>query len=277
MPDILYDAAIAYSQIVKYDYHYILGDGNRKKIFSIITNEKDMFSHVCGLDHLKDIPKVTTNKSYMKEKIFKDILDKKITFLDIASSIHLYEKMSSKINPNTHSFYNIYDRIVHLCDILNLLDNSDKGIMYRWKCHGHDRYSNIRADYVFVINSDEYHEEKHYFFLVETAKKIHTYARNDICGLPPIKLKILSAFADCDDLTKGLGHPYTVLEVSKIEINTQNVIFTKTHKSYQKEKDTAAALSKCHQIEEWGSKLEQKVEQEHGIKKEVPETNRGSR
>lgn len=116
MPDILYDAAIAYSQIVKYDYHYILGDGNRKKIFSIITNEKDMFSHVCGLDHLKDIPKVTTNKSYMKEKIFKDILDKKITFLDIASSIHLYEKMSSKINPNTHSFYNIYDRIVHLCD-----------------------------------------------------------------------------------------------------------------------------------------------------------------
>lgn len=43
------------------------------------------------------------------------------------------------------------------------------------------------------------------------------------------------------------------------------------------EKDTAATLSKCHQIEEWGSKLEQKVEQEHGIKKEVPETNRGSR
>lgn len=43
------------------------------------------------------------------------------------------------------------------------------------------------------------------------------------------------------------------------------------------EKDTAATLSKCHQIEEWGSKLEQKVEQEHGIKKEVSETNRGSR
>lgn len=245
MSDVLYDAAKAFSHLIKYDYHFILGDSKRQKSFSIITNEKDMFNHVCGLDHLTDIPIVTAKNAREKVAIFKKILNNKsgnnITFSDISSSAYLYEKMSNQINPLTNSQYNIYDRIVHLSNVEKILDNSDKGTIYKWdNKKGGKRYSKIQADYVLVVPSKTHQEERHYFFLVKTDEvKLKRGQNND--RTTPIKTKIISAFSDRDNLVINQDRPRTILEVSKIDTKTKKYIFTKTHPAYQKEKDELAA------------------------------------
>ena len=244
MPDVLYDAARAFSQLLNYDYHFVLGDSKRQKSFTIVTNERDMFNHVCGLDHLTDIPVVTAKTSREKIAVFKKILNNKhnnITFSDIASSTHLYESMSSQINPQTNSQYNIYDRIVHMSKVEDILDNSDKGTIYKWdNRRGGDRCSKIKADYVLVVPSKNHIEEKHYFFLVQTEDtKLKNRTENDRTS--PIKTKIISAFSDRDNLVATQVRPRTILEVSKINIKSKKIIFTKTHPAYQKEKNELLA------------------------------------
>ena len=96
--DILYDAAHAFSKMLEYDYHFILGDSKRQKTFSIISNEKDMFTHICGIDHLKDIPKVTAKKSSEKIAILKNILSKKsLTRTYQEANIYMKQCRISKI------------------------------------------------------------------------------------------------------------------------------------------------------------------------------------
>lgn len=52
----------------------------------------------------------------------------------------------------------------------------------------------------------------------------------------PIKLQVISAFADSDDFIMGLGSRYTLLEITKVDLATRSPIFTKTLKNYQSEK-----------------------------------------
>ena len=233
--DILYDAAHAFSKMLEYDYHFILGDSKRQKTFSIISNEKDMFTHICGIDHLKDIPKATAKKSSEKIAILKNILSKKITYSDISGSQHLYETMSNKQNPITGSAYTIFDRISHLSSAESILDGCEKGTIYRWNNGpSGQRLSRIQADYVLTVPSNNHPEEIHYFFLVVT----EDFKRKNVKdNSAPIKTKIISAFSDRDKFLGNLSKPYTILEVSKIEVKTEKIVFTKTYPAYQKEKD----------------------------------------
>ena len=244
MSDILHDAANAFLHLLQFDYHITLGDKKRRKTLSIITNEKDMFTHICGLDHLKDITKVTAIGSTEKIAVLRNILNKNtakaITFQDIAPSVYLYENMSNKINPRTGKPYNIYDRILHINDIESILDNADNGTVYRWNNKkGGERYCKIRADYVLEIPSATYPDEKHYFFLVNTGKNKSKHYDTD--NTPCVETKIMSAFSDRSDLTRNQDNPQTILEISKIIVKTHNVVFTKMHPSYQNQKDAEIA------------------------------------
>ena len=232
MTDILYNAAKSFKNLLKYDYHFVLGDSKRQKTFSIISNEKEMFTHICGIDHLRDIAAVTAKRLDEKAAIFKNILRKKIKYSDIVHSKYLHTNMSNRNNPHTNSPYTIEDRIIHLSNIENILDNSFKGKIYKWTGgKTSNRNCKIQADYLLTIPSDVSHKEKYYFFLV----KVNNNNDKSI----PIKTKIISAFADSEDLTVNLANPYTILELSKIEIKTNTTIFTQTYPSYQKEKDEA--------------------------------------
>lgn len=74
MDDLLFKAAEAYKELMNYEYILIGGTSKRKIIISILSSDADKFTHVCGLEHLKDIPSVTAKKSREKEMIFKKIL-----------------------------------------------------------------------------------------------------------------------------------------------------------------------------------------------------------
>lgn len=108
MSDILQKAAKAYNQLLGSEYTCVFGDRKRNKLFSIITNSKETFTHVCGLDHIKDKPIVIGKNAAQKTAIFRKILNKEISFSDIENSEYLYQDMSQKNNPVTNKPYNIY-------------------------------------------------------------------------------------------------------------------------------------------------------------------------
>lgn len=236
MSDILQEAAKAYIQLLGSEYTCVFGNKKRNKLFSIITNSKETFTHVCGLDHIKDKPIVIGRSAAQKTAIFRKILNEKISFSDIENSEYLYKNMSQKNNPVTNKPYNIYDRISHMCDLEEILDNAYKsnGKLYKWdknKIYG--KNTKINADYVFVVPSAN-KGENHYFFM-------NIVNRNDVFSLKkennvPIKLQVISAFADSADFIIGLGSRYTLLEITKIDLATRLPIFTKTLKNYQTEK-----------------------------------------
>ena len=85
-----------------------------------------------------------------------------------------------------------------------------------------------------TVPSNNHPEEIHYFFLVVT----EDFKRKNVKdNSAPIKTKIISAFSDRDKFLGNLSKPYTILEVSKIEVKTEKIVFTKTYPAYQKEKD----------------------------------------
>lgn len=236
MSDILQEAAKAYHQLLGSEYTCVFGDRKRNKLFSIITNSKETFTHVCGLDHIKDKLIVIGKNAAQKTAIFRKILNKEISFSDIENSEYLYQNMSQKNNPVTNKPYNIYDRILHICDLEEILDNScvSNGKLYKWtKKAVFGKNTKINADYVFVVPSAN-KGENHYFFMniVNRNDVFFSEKENDV----PIKLQVISAFADSADFIMGLGSRYTLLEITKIDLATHLPIFTKTLKNYQTEK-----------------------------------------
>lgn len=158
--------------------------------------------------------------------------------------------MSNKINPATNAPYNIYDRIVHMCDLEKILDSSldNDGMMYKWdKNRSRGRDTKLGGDYVLVVpsknkSSNKYNDEEfHYFFMgVINKDELSTAGKqNNI----PIKLKIISAFADRENLVVGLGPRHSILEISKKDVASKATIFTKTRPSYQQTKSSAISQS----------------------------------
>ncbi len=224
MDDILYRAAVAFSNVRKHDYIYTLGNRKRDVKISVISNEGYLFTHISGLDHLTDIPKVTGRNETQKKKIYRKILKREITFFDIKYSSFLHKPMSGSENPATGKPYTIYDRIQTLGELEEILDSSYRGKMYRWN-KGNSRCSQIGADFLLVIPSENNSEEKIYLFLFQKNKKDKE---------KDIELSVLSAFATCDDLTKGQASPSTVLELVKREVKTKEETVLFTHPSYTK-------------------------------------------
>ncbi|MEY8353918.1 PBECR4 domain-containing protein [Lachnospiraceae bacterium 54-53] len=103
--DLLYDAAINYGKLNNIGYHIILG--RRGKSYTLdIYFPHEAFYHLAGLQHLKDL----TFPSHNKERIYKDICNKKITYDNLKRS-EFFDKCF------------IQDRLTYLPSLEEMLDN----------------------------------------------------------------------------------------------------------------------------------------------------------
>ena len=209
--DVLQQAALSYQEASEYDYTFWLGDKNRKLTISILSTHNEQFTHVSGLDHLKDIPKVTGSNTAQKRAIFKDIIRGKIQYTDIEQSAYFLEPQSK----DGQYAFTIKERIEKLCHIKQYLDHAAQGEFYKWnvsRCQF--RSSRIPADYVLAIPIDD--KQRMYFFL-----KRQTAPGRENDRSAPMKLYVFSAFPDSIHLTQGQQRPFTILKLSRKHIRTK--------------------------------------------------------
>lgn len=215
MEDCLKKLADSFSRAMKYDYIYTLGDKRKNIKISIVSNKKGNFTHVFGLDHLKESPIVIGNNLKQKEKIFSNIVNKKITMNDIEQDPNLNSPIEKTWNELEKRPYTIYDRLVLLENFDKILDESGGGKIYPWNnsnCQvitnkGVTRMVKIEADYVLTIPTKRSDNEKYYFFLYLDTKRNTTPDE--------ISLVVHSAFVDCCDLVSGQQSKYTILKLDK--------------------------------------------------------------
>lgn len=99
MSDILYGAAIEYKKLNDTIYKIILGRKGKS------------FYHLAGLQHLKDITFPSTNK----ERIYKEILKKRVTIDNIKKSIFYSEAfIEERMNANHVHFSKNIIMIIHM-------------------------------------------------------------------------------------------------------------------------------------------------------------------
>lgn len=231
MSDILYKAAATVNKLSNYSYELHLANRKRTVIISLISNNPKDFVHISGLSHLADSPIISGNNTSERIRIFKNILNKHITFADIQSSQFLYSPMSPSINPYTGKEYTIYDRIEMMSRFENILDNAYTGQFYKWdrsrtsvlKNKHQYRNVSINCDYALSI-PDLISKSRAYVFMYQTNK---TSSKDE-----PIKLNICSSFLDSSDLTSGQISPYTILQETKINSHTGESIVLYKHKTY---------------------------------------------
>lgn len=106
MADILYHAALQYKDMLDKGYHIVLGRKCREYNIQLRFQKQDFF-HLSGLQHLTDI----TFPSKNKERIYKEILNKRITY-DMISKSAFYDA------------YFLEERLVNLKRLEEMLDSS---------------------------------------------------------------------------------------------------------------------------------------------------------
>lgn len=233
MEDILLKSALSFKKML--NDRYELTVSKRSKAFDIIISaQKEDFTHIIGLDHLKDIRELASHNSKAKGQIYRDILNGKLTF-DIlsAKTNYLNNKIPLTFNCETNKEYTISERISRTSQIDLLLDNAYSGRLYKWNkynCNvktldGIFRQTKINADYLLVIPSPYHEKEKIYIFTYILCQE-----KNQ-----PIKLSIKSAFADCIDLTRGQDRPYIILQETKVNTKTKEKQILFTHPKYARE------------------------------------------
>lgn len=212
--DILKQAAMSYKEVSEYDYTFWLGSAKKKITISILSVHEENFNHVAGLDHLKDVPLVTSTKLVEKKAIFRDIIKDRITYDSIKSSQYI-SVVHSQDGNNT---FTIKERIEEIGNIKNYLDNSCKGKFYKWNTSNCIfRQCTIRADYVLEIPIDS--TKSMYFFLKQNTEQKR---RKD--KMSPMKLYIISAFSDSVRLSEGQQRPFPILKILRKHIKSKEEI-----------------------------------------------------
>lgn len=231
--DVLNNLAEAYSNAMKYDYVYTLGNNKKQIIITAVSNEKKDFTHIFGLDHLKETPLIIGKNSTQKEKVFKKILNREIITNDIIGDSNFDYPIEKTWNELENRPYSIRDRITLLQLYNDILDETGKGKLYEWnpfRCKvfttdGISRIVTIKADFVLTLPTGRSENEKYYFFLYRNRRKEYNE--------DAIYLSVCSAFVDCCNLTNGQKHPYTILQLEKRSKNKLTEILF-THPSYKK-------------------------------------------
>ena len=208
--DILQQAAIAYQEVAEYDYTFWLGSAKKKITISILSAQHEQFTHVSGLDHLKDIPRVTSNNHVQTRAIFKDIVKGNIQYTDISQSSFLLEPQAK----DGDTEFTIKYRIEQICNIKQYLDNASQGSFYKWEV-GNCQFRNTRvpADYVLAIPIND--KQNMYFFL---KRQMQGKKEN---REEPMKLYVFSAFPDSVRLSEGQQRPFPILKISRKHIKTK--------------------------------------------------------
>lgn len=224
MPDILYNSARSFDEAAKYNY-ILYAARSQKQLVINLNCLVDEYTHILGLDHLKDIDAFSSKNVKIKISTFEEILKKKITYLDIAKSSFFLQQFPKTYNSATKSEYTLEDRISVLEDIEHILDNAYTGKFYKWNAKnaitkmqdGRKRHTNIKGDYMLAVPSERTPDEKIYLFFYKnkTAKKTDDNRE---------QLYLFSAFADCLDLSGGQERPYTILrEIKENAVTKESV------------------------------------------------------
>jgi hypothetical protein len=198
LEDILYDAAIEYSKLLDKGYHIILGRKNIQYEINL-RFDKDDFFHLVGLQHLTDV----TFPSQNRERIFKDIVSKKINIETIKSSAFYKE-------------CDVETRITNLYRIEDMLDSSK--MLFYINHKEYMKYTRIVADYLceFVDTADVF-----YYFMIKS--KYH---------------KVDFEYSGCSFFKKGvtdfrIGTSETkiLLKEKIVGIGTENEIITELYRN----------------------------------------------
>lgn len=215
--DILWDSANEFLKIKDSDYLFTAAKNGKAINISLRILQQD-YTHIIGLDHLSDKPRLNTRNSKIKSYVFDDIISGKITLNSISTSKYFNEPFPSTYNDRTKAAYTLTERIEASKDIGYYLDNAYKGKLYKWDKRksfikmpdGKVKQSLINADYMFAVPSKTNANETMYIFM---------YEKN---GDKNIKqLCIHSAFLDCLDLSQGQERPYTILSEEKVNTKTK--------------------------------------------------------
>ena len=152
--DLLYCAAVKYGKLLTIGYHIILG--RKGKEYRIqLRFPYDSFFHLIGLQHLTDL----TYPSKNKERIYKEIVDGKLTYETISKSQYF------------EGFY-IKERIEYLDYLENMLDSCELTFLVNPKEYA--KYTKIKADFLFEHAVMLEGPMSLYLFLVkESSPQIH--------------------------------------------------------------------------------------------------------
>lgn len=153
MNDILYESATRYSNLFTKGYHIVLGRKNKQYELQLRFT-MDSFYHLIGLQHLTDI----TFPSKNRERIFKDILTKKITLNMLQKSIFFNQ-------------YFIEERIIYLSRLEEMLDSCQ--ILFLINHKEYIKYTRIHADYLCEYRlPDDSTQILYYFMYVASRPRI---------------------------------------------------------------------------------------------------------
>jgi hypothetical protein len=96
--DKLYNCAVAFSELLKYKYRIILGRKGKPRELNLAF-EKTHFFHLLGLHKLTNIDAFEKGGKRMNnERVFDDILAKKIKYEDISSNVH-FNQIENRFEP----------------------------------------------------------------------------------------------------------------------------------------------------------------------------------
>ena len=140
MNDVLYEMACLYSNWKDITYKIVLG--RKQKTYELMLHfPAASFFHIAGLQHLTDLDFGTKSKAF----VFKKILNKEITILDLQESV-FYEE------------WHIENRVANLGLIPDIIElGKAKYLINR---NEYRRYTKIEADYLM-----EYDIEHRIFYL----------------------------------------------------------------------------------------------------------------
>ena len=192
--DLLYSAARIYSELITLGYHIVLG--RKGKEYHIqLRFRYDSFFHLTGLQHLKDL----TYPSQNKERIYKEIRNRNLTYKDISKSQYFEE-------------FHIKERIEYLKNLETILDSCKLTFLINPREYA--KYTKIRADYLFEYKFLMKELIILYLFIV---KESHSQISNECKGC--------SFFRNHDvDFTRGASKA-TVLFIEKYQnVDTRNQI-----------------------------------------------------
>lgn len=132
--DLLYQAAVAWKEIIDYQYHITFG--YKQQLFTLhLSFAPEEFAHLAGFQYMKDL----SLPNYSSARIVDRILDGRLSGLQIAKA-RRYDDM-------------IRPRLQALMNLRKALD--DEFSLYAYSPRVYPFYTSIKADYLFVSHSDE--------------------------------------------------------------------------------------------------------------------------
>lgn len=131
--DLLYQAAVAWKEII--DYRYRITFGYKHRLFTILLSfTPEEFAHLAGFQYMKDL----SLPNYSSAKIIDRILEGKISARQVEKA-QKYDDM-------------IFPRLQALIQLKKMLDG--EFVLYAYSPRTYPFYTSIQADYLMVRHTD---------------------------------------------------------------------------------------------------------------------------